>query len=261
MASSGIRFTGLEFEILWAAYGRDRLPYPLSHRTGIGDFDELKREREGAVRSLLDKYAEEIEHALTVLLEPDARIESKGFGGHGLSRVYRFHGAVRGRAGVTLVQEPGATPDAGGAVTVTCCAANTLAPLTVAALPRTDPGERSPLELRREEITADRERCLRRTHELSLTDQLDRIFKRPRRALGEITVYPGPALDARPAFGRGFWWMDYPDGRYYVETGDPIIARPITPPALTAEIHHRTTLTQRYYREDHPHDDHLGFCP
>ncbi|WP_246011157.1 ESX secretion-associated protein EspG [Nocardia mexicana] len=261
MTGRGIRFTGQEFEILWAAYGRDRLPYPLSYRTGIADFDELKRGREAAVRTLLDKYAEEIEYALSVLVEPEARIESKGFGGQDLSRVYRFHGAVTGQAGVALIQEPGIAPDIGGDITLNYCAATTLAQRAVVALPQTGPGAQPPLALSRNDIATDRKRCIRRTHDLSLTDRLDRIFKRPRRALGEITVFPGPAIDARPTFGRAFWWMDYADGRYYVETGDPIVAEPIDAPGLTTKIHHLTALTQRYYREDRTHDEYLRSRP
>ncbi|WP_348537662.1 ESX secretion-associated protein EspG [Nocardia neocaledoniensis] len=49
------RFTGQEFDILWSAYGRDRLPYPLRFRTDIEEFDALRRDRERAVVNLLDK--------------------------------------------------------------------------------------------------------------------------------------------------------------------------------------------------------------
>ncbi|WP_280268811.1 ESX secretion-associated protein EspG [Nocardia wallacei] len=252
-----IELTGQEFEILWAAYGRDRLPYPLSYRTDIADFEELKREREAAVQNLLGKYAEDIEHALTVLLEPDARVESKGFGGQDMSRTYRFHGAIRGQVGATLTQKSGIAPDTGGELAVTYCAATKVAQQAVTVLPHAGPGSRQPLELRRTDIGADRERFVHPSHKPTLTDQLARILDRPRRALGEITVFPGPALDARPTPGRSFWWMDYDDGRYYVKTGDPIIAKPIDRPRLAAEIHRLLMLTQRYYREDRDHDAYL----
>ncbi|WP_024802123.1 ESX secretion-associated protein EspG [Nocardia sp. BMG51109] len=252
-----VRYTGQEFEILWAAYGRDRLPYPLHYRTHIADFDELKRHREAAVESLLGKYEAEVERALGILLEPEVRVESKGFGGPDMSRVYRFHGAVRGQAGATVTQEPGTAPDTGGDVILTYCTAKEVAQQAVTALPPTGPGTRPSLEVRREDVTADRERHVRRAHEVSLTEQLDRIFKRPRLALGEMAIFPGAAVDARPTPGRGFWWMDYDDGRYYVKTGDPIIAKPIDQPRLAAEIHRLTTLTQRYYQEDRDHEEYL----
>jgi hypothetical protein len=118
-------------------------------------------------------------------------------------------------------------------------------------------GSHPPIEVRREDVRADRERHVRRAYELSLAQQLDRIFKRQRLRFGEITVFAGPALDARPAFGRGFWWMDYEDGRYYVKTGDPITAKPLDAVAMAVEIDQLTQLTQRYYIEDREHDEYL----
>ncbi|QIS11165.1 hypothetical protein [Nocardia arthritidis] len=74
---------------------------------------------------------------------------------------------------------------------------------------------------------------------------------------GEIAIFAGPAIDARPAFGLGFWWVDYPDSRYCAKTGDPIIARPIDQVAMVSEINRLTTLTQRFYRENQQHDEYL----
>ncbi|WP_433729180.1 ESX secretion-associated protein EspG [Nocardia sp. CA-129566] len=251
------RFTGLEFEMLWAAYGRDRLPYPLHHRTEITEFDELERHREAALTALLDKYSPELEHAIEVLLEPDARVESKGFGGPYLSQTYRFHGAVRDQMGAALTQLPGVTADTGGDVVITYCTAQQVCTHAVAALPQRGPGTQPRLEFRREEIAADRDRHIRRAHDYGPLEQLDRIFQRTRSGLGEIAIYAGPALDARPTPGRGFWWMDYPDGRYYIKTGDPIIAAPMDSRAMAAEIHRLLTLTQRYHHEDRAHDEYL----
>ncbi|MFQ6393505.1 ESX secretion-associated protein EspG [Nocardia sp. KC 131] len=251
------RFTGQEFEILWAAYGRDRLPYPLQFRPAEMDFSALKRQREAAVDALLGKYAVDLERALDILLEPDTRIESKGFDNRNPLTIYRFHGAVRGRAGATLVQLSGSAFDTGGEVIVSYCPARKVPERAVAALPKMRAGTREPLEVRRETLAADRDRPVRAPYEVSITEQLDRHFKRPRLAIGEITVFSGPAVDARQSFGRGFWWMDYEDGRYYVKTGDPIIAKPLAAQAMAAEVHRLTTLTQRYYREDLEHDEYL----
>ncbi|WP_433196937.1 hypothetical protein ACQP1G_45655 [Nocardia sp. CA-107356] len=96
---------------LWAASGRDRMPYPLHHRTEIADFDELKRHRKTAVTTLLDKYSPEPERAIEVLPEPDARMESEGLGGIDLSKTYRFHRAIRGAAEATRARLPGPVPD------------------------------------------------------------------------------------------------------------------------------------------------------
>lgn len=242
-------FTGIEFEILWSGYGRDRLPYPLQYRTGIAEFDQLKRHREAAVESLLEKYDPAIERAVAVLLDPEARVESKGYVGHNDSNIIRFHGAIRGDAGVTLAQAPGADEDTGGDVTLTYCTPAQVAALTVAALPRTQPGTKPPVEVRREQLAAEEDHFEYRAGRLSSADQLNRIFHRPRRAFGEISAHSGPAVDARPTPARTFWWMDYPDGRYYVKTGDPIIAEPLPTDRMIAGIHRMLTRAQRYHQE------------
>ncbi len=133
------------------------------------------------------------------------------------------------------------------------CAANQLAQQVVLALPRRPAGTKAPIEVRREYVTADRHRAVRR----GVADELDAIFKRPRSGLGEIRIFPSAAIDSRPAPGRGFWWMDFEDGRYYVRTGDPIVAKPLQPKAMAGEIHRLLTLAQRYYREDREHDEFL----
>lgn len=251
-------FTGLEFEILWAGYGRDRLPYPLQYRTDIADFDELKRHREAAVESLLRKHDPAVEHALTVLLDPDARVESKGFVGQDTSNAIRFHGAIRGPAGATLTQARGTAEDIGGDVVMTYCRAEQVAALAVAALPRAKPGTKAPVEVRREQLAAEEEHFEYRAGQLSSADQLNRIFRRKRHAFGEISAFSGPAVDARPSPGRTFWWMDYDDGRYYVKTGDPIIAEPLSPDRMIAGIRRMLARAQRYHQEFGDPDERLA---
>ncbi|MCM6773941.1 ESX secretion-associated protein EspG [Nocardia sp. CDC159] len=249
------RFTAQEFEILWAAYGRDRLPYPLRFRPLVNDFEVLRQQREAAVAALLAKYTDDLPRALQVLLEPDVRVEIKGFTGPDLAEVIRFHGAIRGSEGAALRQFPGPSEDIGADVLVSYGDPAHVAHQAVAALPPRGPGTRPPLEIRREQVTAERNRPI--TTPGNVVDQLNTIFKRQRLGLGEVTVLASPAFDSRPTPGRGFWWMDYEDGRYYVKTGDPIIAKPLDPTRMTAEIHRLTTLTQRYHTEDREHDEYL----
>ncbi|TLF59749.1 ESX secretion-associated protein EspG, partial [Nocardia cyriacigeorgica] len=173
------RFTGLEFEILWSAYGHDRLPYPLRYRPVADDFEDLRRQREAAVDVLLEKYySVELVDVLTILREPEVRIEVKGYGGRDMARTYRFHGAMRAAAGATLVQLPGTSADIGGDVILTNCAANQVPAQAVAALPPAKAGTRPAVEVRRADLSADRSRYVRNVDELSLTQQLDRVFKR-----------------------------------------------------------------------------------
>ncbi|MBC7301570.1 MAG: ESX secretion-associated protein EspG [Nocardia sp.] len=242
------RFTGQEFQLLWSAYGRDRLPYPLRFRTAIRDFDELKAEREKAVESLLAQYDPSIERAMETLVDPEARIELKGFVGQVNPRIIRFFGAVRAEVGATLDQEPGPTYDVGGDVVLKFGTADQVAEAAVAALPSCGPGRRAAIEIRRERIAAEDEHFEFRIGAVSAVDQLDRMFGRPRSAHGEIAAYSGGAVDSRPTDSvRTFWWMDYPDGRYYVRTGDPIIAEPLDSARMTAGVGAMLRRAQRQH--------------
>ncbi|MFD9546198.1 ESX secretion-associated protein EspG [Nocardia salmonicida] len=247
------KFTAQEFEILWAAYGRDRLPYPIQFRTDISDFDELKRFRDSAVESLLAKYDPSIERALGTLMNPDARLESKGIVGHDHPQIIRFVGAIHGDAGATLTQNPGPADDIGGDVVLTWCNADQVAEAAVAVLPERQPGTRAPLEIPRERISAEDEHFEFRAGAVSAMDQIDRMFRRSRSGHGEIAAFAGAAPDARPATPeRTFWWMDYSDGRYYARTGDPIIAEPLDSNRMTAGIHQMLRRAQRRHRENQP---------
>lgn len=252
------RFTGLEFDILWSAFGHDRLPYPLRFRPIADDFDDLREQRAEAVGILLDKYfSPELVQVLGTLREPEVRVELKGFGNTDMARTYRFHGAMSGSAGATLVQLPGVDDDTGGDVIVANCAAGHVPAQAVAALPPVSAGKLEPLEVRREQLGANGNRSLRTLDGASLVHPVTRMFERPRHSMGEIRMFPGSAVDARPCFSRGFWWMDYDDGRYYVRTGDPIVAKPLSAKAMTSEITRLARLTRRFYREDREHDEYL----
>jgi hypothetical protein len=243
------RFTGQEFDILWSAYGRDRLPYPLRFRTDIEEFDALRRDRERAVANLLDTYDPGVERALGTLLNPDARLESKGFAGTGDPRIIRFHGAIRGEDGATLTQEPGTAEDTGGEVVLTWGAADEVAAAAVAALPECGPGTRAPLEIPRARIAEEDEHFEYRKGAMTAAEQVDHLFRRPRSGYGEIAAYSGGAVDSRPTPAvRTFWWMDYPDGRYYARTGDPIIAEPLDGARMVAGIRQMLRRAQRHHR-------------
>ncbi|WP_040835057.1 ESX secretion-associated protein EspG [Nocardia brevicatena] len=248
------RFTGLEFEILWSAFGHDRLPYPVRFRPCAMDFDDLRRQREAAVEGLPAKsYSPDLIGVLDTLREPEVRVEIVGYSGADtdgaeISDICRFHGAIgHGRAAV-LVQLPGPDSRTGGDVLVSACMPEEVPTRAVAVLPDVAAGTHESVRVCRADIAADR-----RYH----VPRLNRIFKRPRRSMGEIRVHPGPAVDARPSFGRGFWWMDYTDGRYRVRTGDPIIAEPVSAPDLVAGITHLTACTLRFHREDREHENFL----
>ncbi|WP_336087651.1 ESX secretion-associated protein EspG [Nocardia sp. SSK8] len=246
-----VRFTAQEFEILWTSHDRDRLPYPLQFRTAISDFDQLARDRASCVESLLEKYDPVVESALGVLLTPEARLESKGFRGLGSAEVIRFYGAVRGSSGATLYQLPGSASDTGGDVILRFGTLDDVAEQAVAALPRSGPGSRPPVEVTRERLAEEDNHFEFRAGVHSAAERLSRVVRRKRLAFGEVSAFPGPSVDSRPGTrGRTFWWMDFADGRYFAKTGDPIIVEPIDAARLTAGIRAMLGRVQRYHLED-----------
>ncbi len=93
------QFTGLEFQILWEAVGRDRLPYPLRFRPTAETMNELTEERRRAGAHLAWLLDDRLHHVLGALANPDARVEVSGFHGQNMSTVTRLHGVVAGDLG------------------------------------------------------------------------------------------------------------------------------------------------------------------
>ncbi|MBQ7803655.1 ESX secretion-associated protein EspG, partial [Rhodococcus sp. (in: high G+C Gram-positive bacteria)] len=58
------QFTGLEFQILWEAVGRDRLPYPLRFRPTAETMNELTEERRRAGAHLAWLLDDRLHHGL-----------------------------------------------------------------------------------------------------------------------------------------------------------------------------------------------------
>ncbi|WP_348537664.1 ESX secretion-associated protein EspG [Nocardia neocaledoniensis] len=116
-------------------------------------------------------------------------------------------------------------------------------------MPERGPGTRASLEIPRARIAEEDEHFEYRKGAMTATEQVDRMFRRPRSGCGEIAAYAGGAVDARPTPAvRTFWWMDYPDGRYYARTGDPIIAEPLDGARMVAGIRQLLRRAQRHHR-------------
>ncbi|MFR9750752.1 ESX secretion-associated protein EspG [Nocardia sp. 004] len=213
------RFGATAFQIALEANGRDRAPYPLSYRRErVDHLDDDLRSREQAARRLQAGYDEILHAVFGVLLEPQARVEIAGTHGQQRQEVRVFAG-ISGPSAVLAVQEPGPTPEHGGDIVLTTHPATTIAADIIAALPRSTPGSTPRFDGRRSDLTAPV--YARHPTQLSPVEQVQRFFHRPRAGSGEITAYPGYQLDSRPTGdGCGFFWLDYPDGRYVLTNHD-----------------------------------------
>ena len=68
------------FELKQQGWSQQRIAEALGVSKGAVS-QWMKRAREGAVDSLLTKYHPDLDRALAILINPDARVEAKGFGG------------------------------------------------------------------------------------------------------------------------------------------------------------------------------------
>ncbi|WP_305092545.1 ESX secretion-associated protein EspG [Prescottella sp. R16] len=208
------RFTDAEFHLLWTRLGRDRLPYPLRYSPSAVFEDEFEAHRRATVAAVLPRVTEDLHHRLTVLAEPDVRIEVAGWSGSGAEPV-RMHAGIRGSVGVLAVQT------AVGDVHLSDVAAAALAGAIAAALPRSVAGSRPVLRFRRDELETGGP-LLAPAGAVGGRDAARALLAGRRTGIGEITVFTGPSYDSRPtADGTGLHWIDVDgDGRYLMH-GDP----------------------------------------
>ncbi|GGL45098.1 ESX secretion-associated protein EspG [Nocardia jinanensis] len=215
MNESRWQLDGYDFTLALEAMGRDRLPYPLEYRPPrMAHDDDFQRYRQQCARRLRTVFDERLYRALTVLLEPELRVEIYGVHGSQQTTAVGMHAGVAGRVAVLATQLPGRARKSGGDIVLTQLRADQLAPRLVAGLPQVASGRHEPLRARRGDLNAPV--YSRHPTQLSPVEDLQRFFRRPRTGTGEITVYPGYTVDTRPTGdGYAFLWLDYSDdGRY-----------------------------------------------
>ncbi|WP_241665854.1 ESX secretion-associated protein EspG [Prescottella subtropica] len=228
------RFTAAEFHTLWTRLGRDRLPYPLRY-TPTGFFeDDLDDQSRAAVAAVLPRVTEDLHRRLTVLAEPDIRIEVAGYtdlDGHDEEPV-RMHAGIRGGVGVLAVQ----TGD--GDVHLSGVVAAAIPAEIASSLPRFAAGTRPALRFRRDEFDSGDGRLLTSVGSVGGRDAARVLLTRRRAGVGEITVFAGAAYDSRPTTdGASLHWVDVAgDGRYLLH-GDPdVTVEPVTEARTTDRI-------------------------
>ncbi|MBT2264985.1 ESX secretion-associated protein EspG [Rhodococcus erythropolis] len=237
MTTTRWQFTGLEFSILWEAIGRDRLPYPLRFRPAAETMDELREERRRAGAHLSAVIDDRLHHVLGALANPDARVEVSGFHGTNMSTLTRLHGVVAGDLGVLAAQLPGRTSDCGSDVVLSMAHPSAIPRMLVARLPACSAGSERGVSIERSK-PAGEQSFLNSAGSSRGSEEVSRFFGRERTSIGEVTAYPGGAVDSRPTDdGITFHWYDYAgDGRYIVTAGETISARSASAELTEAEI-------------------------
>ncbi|MEU4313027.1 ESX secretion-associated protein EspG [Nocardia sp. NPDC024068] len=230
-------------------FGRDRLPYPIrvlplgpsETPPSADDYEQFRAEAARRLREIAD---ERLFHALRVLLEPQVRVEVHGVYDRGFERVVRLHAGIAGPAATLAVQTPGATKEYGGDIVLLSVPAEQLADRLVAQLPGCAAGRFGAVRGSRAEI--GQVEYARHPTRISRTEEINRIIRRPRSGIGEIGVFAGPAIDARPTGNpHGFHWMDYlpQDGRYLLinHTKEDFTLTPGSPQEITHRLRQAIT--------------------
>lgn len=206
---------GLAFTTALEVIGRDRPPHPLSYRPEFTEHRaDYERRRQRTAQQLQQIFDENLYNALTILLQPKVRIEIEGLHGQRHEQVVRIHAGIVDGHATLAVQHPGPTREHGGDVTITRHRSTTLASEIIGLLPQQQGGSQRRFHAKRSDLEAPI--YARHPTRLSPQEHMQQFFRRPRIGTGEITVYPGYTLDARPTNdGLAFIWLDYPrDGRY-----------------------------------------------
>ncbi|WP_280418900.1 ESX secretion-associated protein EspG [Nocardia carnea] len=248
MSETRWQLGGYEFTLALEAMGRDRLPYPLEYLPPRMEHDDdFQRFRQQCARRLQPVFGEPLYQALTVLIEPEIRVEVYGVHGPRQSNATRMHAGVVDRTAVLATQLPGPEPKSGGDVVLTRLRSNELAPRLVAGLPRFATGRHQPIRARRTDLNAPV--YSRHPTQLSPLEDMQRFFRRPRAGTGEITVYPGYTVDTRPTDdGYAFLWLDYPDdGRYLLHnhTTDDLTVTPGPADEILRQLRSRMETAHR----------------
>lgn len=198
MSDSRWRLDGVMFTLAVEAFGRDRLPYPFRYRpepTGFDatvSYDDCERMRAEARQRVARGANERLFNALSVLLEPQIRIEVHGFHGPDFTDVVRVHAGMTETSATLAIQQPGPTQRSGRDVILAEVSPRSLPGNLTAQLPKCTAGKYESLRTHASDV--HRPIYNRHPNRLSLTEQIGRITRRPRSGFGEVGVYAAGAV-------------------------------------------------------------------
>lgn len=236
IVADGWQLSALEFSVALHALGRDRMPYPFTFRAPGNSAEEVRALRLDAGKQLAAQADGLFRTTLTLLLEPQIRVEVHGFTSPELRTPIRIHAGISGRTAVLAVQHPDPQPDSGD-VTIRRCSVDAIAQCIVTELPTAEAGNRRAFTAERSARAASEESYVRPADEVPRSEQIDRFFRRPRTCVGEIGVFDGVAVDARATSGRTAHWFDFVgDGRYVVKGDKTKRVVPVSAETFAAEI-------------------------
>lgn len=214
-----------QFSALWAATGQDRIPYPFRISSALDDSDEYEAEQ-NAIRAEFSGYEhEELAGALSMIAEPEVRIEISGSQGEGPGSPVRMIGSIARRHAVVALQHPGPEAHVGGDVAIRICEPDELVRQMISQIPAIEGGSMRGLTFQRDALAPAGLAVLRRPDAVSRGRAIAEILDRPSVGGGIATVRVG-ARHCEERIG-GVSWRDIDgDGRYLISGDDTISVQP-----------------------------------
>ncbi len=258
-------FSALGFRVLWRAAGNDVLPYPVQCRSiadSTADFDRQWRAEAGGLAARAD---EDLEAAVRILRNPEARIEMSGFAGAAVGpgdllamgdprQRIRVLAVVFYQQAVLVTQQPTGDPESGGEVQLSLLRAEDLVRRLLVVLPGAVRGAGATVRVNRTDLEIEDEGPFTAFHDdapRSVRARATGFFNRPRSAVVYVAVRPGAVADRRPTPARDFHVVDYPDGRYLVRHNATVLrADPADVTVLYTHLQGCLDNTLRDFRED-----------
>jgi len=214
------QLTSQQYEALFFAMERDRLPYPTWNAVRAENEADLGRQRYEAIESLRPRVDDDLARLFGILAEPEVRVHvhgrvGAGDSGTGVTQLRGYAGFGSSVAAVAI-QDPDPKPGVSGKVIVSLCSAGQAELLLARTLPEVQPG-RHEITALKSDLDVEPDWVGGWNRPPTAGERVEKFFSRPRSGWGEVLCYPGRFLDDRADGVDGFLWMDFPrDGRYYV---------------------------------------------
>ncbi|NLG54112.1 MAG: hypothetical protein GX542_00425 [Rhodococcus sp.] len=244
MAETSWEMSAFEFVAAWNILGGTRLPFPLAFREYRTPSEQDLPGGEDASHQLQGSYGNEFFTALELLANPAVRVAICGFEGPHSEGMIRAHAGIGRDLSSVVVQVRGSRPNSGGKVEVSLHQGMEAITQLVKVMPDMPAGTRNEIAIPR-----TRSSIAERAGSGSLpadmpkeakakSDEAALFFSQPHSSFGEIAVNLGSAVHSRkPTDGTILQWIDYvDDGRYLIRHTEHIVARPVSPPQVVAEI-------------------------
>ncbi|MGB3772076.1 MAG: ESX secretion-associated protein EspG [Rhodococcus sp. (in: high G+C Gram-positive bacteria)] len=237
--------TSLEFSVLLNNLGRDRVPFPFSWWAPVRTADELgvaRRDAENRVAD--DSLADSVG-----LLHDQGGLHVTVCGTDASDRRVRVRAAMSadGARAVVVHQDPGPSPDRGGAIHVAAVTARAVAATIAAALPLGKPGALPASSVGRAELLAGPDSYLHGSAGDDDRHRVSSVLNGSRDGLGEVVLGRAVDVDGPLNVLEGWRWVDVVgDGRYLLTASDVVGIEPATPAAMTSALVDAITQVRRH---------------